>query len=89
MTVPVSFSRPSPKKSSVSTTAIDDEELAIWSTAYWSSYFKGSTVTYAKPNEPILVISKESEEKFWNVLIGEKTGWIIVRDWHDIKPLEI
>jgi len=43
-------------------------------------------VSYSQPNEPIFLI--KAEEFYWNVIIGERVGWISVRDWHKIKKLE-
>jgi hypothetical protein len=54
----------------------------------WANYWArrvSSKVMFSDPNEPILVLKKE--EKFWNVIIGEKIGWIIVSDFTAIMPL--
>lgn len=53
---------------------------------HWSEKLK-SKVLYSNPREPIFVIKKE-EERFWNVIIGEKIGWIIVQNWLEIKELK-
>jgi hypothetical protein len=44
-----------------------------------------SKVTYSKPGEPIFKIKEDG--KYWNVIIGEKVGWIIVASWLEIKEL--
>jgi len=51
---------------------------------YWTKKLN-CKVTFSNPSEPIFVIKKC--DKFWNVLIGEKIGWIIVEDWLTIKKL--
>jgi hypothetical protein len=51
---------------------------------YWSKELN-SRVTFSNPGEPIFVIRKD--EEYWNVIIGERIGWIIVKDWLEIKPL--
>lgn len=63
-----------------------DPERAVRVTAdFWSQYLK-SKVIFSLPKEPIYVISKDHH--YWHVIIGNKFGWIIVRDWLQIKQLE-
>jgi hypothetical protein len=58
---------------------------AIHAAAYWSKELN-SRVTYSDPGEPIFVLKKDGE--FWNVIVGEKIGWIVVVNWMKIKQLE-
>jgi len=57
---------------------------AEFSARVWSKHF-GSKVVFTSPKEPIFVIEKC--DNIWNVLIGEKTGWITAEKWLEIKPL--
>jgi len=41
---------------------------------------------YSNANTPIFVISKSDD--IWHVIIGEKIGWIVVRDWMNLKSLD-
>ena len=50
----------------------------------WTSHFS-SKVHYSELGEPILLI--KAEEIYWNVIIGEKIGWIVADSWTDIEPL--
>lgn len=51
--------------------------------AYWSKWF-GKPVSYIDKNIPILVLNKE---KFYEVLAGDRKGWIIYQDWLEIKEI--
>jgi len=51
---------------------------------YWSKRLN-SRVLFSNPGEPIFLIKKE--DKYWNVIIGEKIGWIIADDWLGLKLL--
>ena len=55
---------------------------------HWSKPLK-SKVLYSNPGDIIFFIRKEfvKEDEFWFVIIGEKVGWIIVRDWMKIEEL--
>ena len=67
----------------------------FWSTApprrerqrdasYWSNRL-GKPVSYAERNIPLLVL--KAEEKFYEVLSGDKKGWIIYEDWLEIREI--
>jgi hypothetical protein len=45
----------------------------------------GMKVTFCEPKEPILVLQKNGI--YWNVIVGEKIGWIVTREILNIKPL--
>ena len=38
------------------------------------------------PKEPIMLLRKSGI--FWNVIVGEKIGWIIVRSWFKVRRLK-
>lgn len=52
----------------------------------WSIKIK-SRVTFSNPGDLIFLIKKE-EDKFWNVIVEERVGWIIVYDWMNIKMID-
>ena len=52
--------------------------------AYWSEQF-GKPVSYTEKNIPLLVL--DSKEKFYEVLIEDKKGWIIFKDWLEIREI--
>ena len=64
-------------------TSADDEGNAA--VAYWSKRL-GKPVLYVKKNIPILVLN--SKEKFYEVLAGDRKGWIIVEDWLELKEID-
>ena len=51
---------------------------------YWTRKL-GKSVLYAKKNIPILVLN--SKEKFYEVLAGDRKGWIIYQDWLELKEI--
>lgn len=53
--------------------------------AHWSNRF-GKPVSYAEKNIPLLVL--KAEEKFYEVMIEDKKGWIIYEDWLEIKEID-
>jgi len=53
--------------------------------AFWTRYLK-TKVLFSLPEEPVLVLKKEQE--FWNVIIGEKIGWIIDCEWIELERIE-
>jgi hypothetical protein len=53
-------------------------------TYYWSKQF-GKSVSYCNPKTPLLVLAVE--EKYVEVLVGDKRGWIINIDWLEIKEI--
>jgi hypothetical protein len=53
--------------------------------AYWSSRL-GKPVLYTEKNIPILVLN--SKEKFYEVLAGDRKGWIIYQDWSELKEIQ-
>ena len=60
------------------------EALVAIHTTYWTKKL-GKSVLYAKKNIPILVLN--SKEKFYEVLAGDRKGWIIVEDWLELKEI--
>ena len=52
--------------------------------AYWSKKF-GKSVSYCNPKTPLLVLAVE--EKYVEVLVGDKKGWIINMDWLNIQEI--
>jgi hypothetical protein len=52
--------------------------------AYWSIRL-GKPVLYTEKNIPILVLN--SKEKFYEVLAGDRKGWIIYQDWLELKEI--
>ena len=52
--------------------------------AYWSKKFD-KPVSYCNPKTPLLVLSVN--EKYVEVLAGDKKGWIINMDWLEIKEI--
>ena len=56
--------------------------------AYWTRELArklGKPVNYCNPQTPLLVLSVN--EKYIEVLAGDKKGWIINMDWLEIKEL--
>jgi hypothetical protein len=53
--------------------------------AYWSKRF-GKPVSYADKNIPILALY--NKEEYVEVLAGDKTGWIIYKDYLNIKEID-
>jgi hypothetical protein len=53
--------------------------------SFWSRILR-SKVMCANPEDTIFVMSKE--DKYWNVIIGEKIGWVIVVNGL-VKPVEM
>lgn len=66
---------------SATTTVID---LASSAAAHWSNQL-GKAVSYADKNIPLLVIN--SKDKCIEVLAGNRKGWIIYKDWLNIKEI--
>ena len=58
----------------------DPEQIA----AHWSNQL-GKPVRYVDKNIPILVLN--SKEKFYEVLAGDRKGWIICEDRLNIKEI--
>lgn len=57
--------------------------------AYWSAYLSnrfGKPFSYTEKNIPLLVL--DSKENFYEVLAGDKKGWIIYEDFLNIKEIE-
>lgn len=52
---------------------------------FWSNRL-GKPVSYREKNIPLLVL--KAEEKFYEVLIEDKKGWIIYEDFLNIKEIE-
>ena len=52
--------------------------------AYWSNRL-GKPISCVDKNIPILVLN--SKEKFYEVLVEDKKGWIIFKDWLNIKEI--
>ncbi len=56
----------------------------FYAASYWSKQF-GKSVSYCNPKTPLLVLAVE--EKYIEVLVGDKRGWIINIDWLEIKEI--
>jgi len=54
------------------------------SCSYWSNQFD-KPVNYYNPQTPLLVLSVK--EEYIQVLAGNQKGWIIYRDWLNIKDI--
>ena len=52
--------------------------------AYWTREFE-KPVSYCNPLTPLLVLSVN--EKYVEVLAGDKVGWIINEDWLNIQEI--
>lgn len=52
--------------------------------AYWSNLL-GKPVSYREKNIPLLILN--DKEEYVEVLIEDKKGWIIYKDWLNIKEI--
>jgi hypothetical protein len=52
--------------------------------AYWTREL-GKPVSYCNPQTPLLVLSVK--EKYIEVLVEDKVGWIINEDWLNIQEI--
>jgi len=66
-------------------TAIATDEFVKNVIENWSVE-SGRKVLFSQPHEPIFLV-EEPVDNFWNVIIGERVGWIIEGDWLGIKEL--
>jgi len=59
---------------------------AAWAASYWSKELE-CTVLYSELNEIFIFIKEEiiEEQKYLNVLFGDKQGWIVYGDWLRIE----
>jgi len=59
---------------------------AVWAASYWSKELN-CTVRYSEQNEIFIFIKEEiiEEQKYLNVLFGDKQGWIVYKDWMEIE----
>lgn len=67
-----------------SATAAEDSPSAASFADFWSRKL-GKLVSYYSPRTPLLILSMENE--FVEVLAGDKKGWIIFKDWLNIKEV--
>ena len=60
---------------------------AAYAAAYASAWNMklGKPVSYCDPKTPLLVLGVE--EKYIEVLAGDKVGWIINEDWLELKEI--
>ena len=58
--------------------------LAAEGAAYWSNRF-GKPVSYTEKNIPLLVLN--NEENLYEVLAGDRKGWIVYQDWLKIREI--
>ena len=65
-------------------TAAAAARAAATAAAYWSKKFD-EPVSYCNPLAPLLVLSVN--EKYVEVLAGDKKGWIINMDWLNIQEI--
>jgi hypothetical protein len=56
----------------------------FYAASYWSKKFD-KPVSYCNPQTPLLVLSVN--EKYIDVLAGDRKGWIIYQDWLEIKEI--
>jgi hypothetical protein len=67
-------------------------EIDYWLRCYTAN--EGRKGFYCNPNEPIFVIEKTDrygngpEHQYWNVVVGEKFGWIAVPTWITMTELK-
>jgi hypothetical protein len=54
------------------------------STAYWTKKLQ-KPVSFCNPETPLLVLTVE--EKYVEILAGDKVGWAICQRWLDIKEI--
>ena len=67
-------------------TAVEaDEPTAAFLAAYWTRRL-GKPVSYLEKSTPILVLNME--KNFVEVLGGDRKGWIIIKDFLNIKEIE-
>lgn len=64
--------------------AREDFPTAITTAQYWANKFK-CKIWAIKPNVPFLILDKR--DKYWNILVGDKIGWIIMRPWLTMKEI--
>lgn len=64
--------------------AVSDPHDAAVEAAYWTREL-GKSVSYCNPQTSLLVLSVE--EKYIEVLAGDRKGWIIVEDWLELKEI--
>jgi len=59
---------------------------AAWAASYWSEEL-GCSVRCSEPNEIFIFLKEEiiEEQKYINVLFGDKQGWIVYKDWMEIE----
>jgi len=76
---------PTREKAETETTA-----AFAWAARYWSEEL-GCSVRYSEPNEIFIFLKKEiiEEQKYINVLFGDKQGWIIHKNWMEIERVKI
>jgi len=51
----------------------------------WRNTELHTKITYSNPQEPIFVIKKEN--LYWNIIVGERIGWIIIEKWLGIREM--
>ena len=80
---------PDPDTAAATTVAAADEDAdapaAAAAAAFWSNRL-GKFVFYVDKNTPILILN--NKEEYIEVLVGEKKGWIIYRDWLNLKEID-
>ena len=52
--------------------------------AFWSKRF-GKPVLFSEKNIPLLILN--DKEEYVEVLAGDRKGWIIFKDWLNIKEI--
>jgi len=56
----------------------------FYAASYWSKQ-SGKSASYCNPETPFLVLTVE--EKYIDVLAGDRKGWIIYQDWLNIQEI--
>jgi len=62
-----------------------DPSLVSMAASYWSKELN-CTVRYSEQNEIFIFLKEEiiEEQKYLNVLFGDKQGWIVWKNWLEI-----
>lgn len=63
--------------------AAPEEVISV--TGFWSREL-GKPVSHCNPETPLLVL--RVKDKYVEVLVGERRGWIIFKDWLGIEEIE-
>ena len=76
---------PDQEAAAAATTTVAELDAPVARATYWTRKL-GKSVSYTDKNIPLL--SLNNKEKYVEVLVEEKVGWIIVEDWLGIKAID-